>query len=138
MISVGGGSATGPCQVVALPPGEIWLRCDSVDELLLHLDALLEAGHVPMVIAFLDGRRLPVTAVSSDILETHGTYDEELQQIIKVKFYTPPSSWIPHFQRSKMRLNPQKKTAVIHLTTPIRLTQLYDLGLRLLQPKKAP
>ncbi|MEM1510919.1 MAG: hypothetical protein QW096_13725 [Thermofilaceae archaeon] len=111
---------------------EVWLRCSSSDVLRFIEDAL-NRGLVLVVVEFLNGLKRRGFQLDLGELVKFGQYDDNLEvNRIVVRYYRQPSEWLGMLPVKRCRINVEKKQALIELTKPIKISTLFDCGLKLL------
>ncbi|MEM1679496.1 MAG: hypothetical protein QXY26_09380 [Ignisphaera sp.] len=111
---------------------EVWLKCSSSDVLRFIEDAL-NRGLVLVVVEFLNGLKRRGFQLDLGELVKFGQYDDNLEvNRIVVRYYRQPSEWLGMLPVKRCRINIEKKQALIELTKPIKISTLFDCGLKLL------
>ncbi|MEM1645817.1 MAG: hypothetical protein QXL96_08135 [Ignisphaera sp.] len=111
---------------------EVWLKCSSSDVLRFIEDAL-NRGLVLVVVEFLNGLKRRGFQLDLGELVKFGQYDDNLEvNRIVVRYYRQPSEWLGMLPVKRCRINIEKKQALIELAKPIKISTLFDCGLKLL------
>lgn len=117
---------------------EIWVRCNSLEDFLANIEYALNKGLVLLEISFLTGLRLKGYAINKEYIVVHGTSDSEVSGEIVFEYHITPQTWIQRLEFKKLRIDLEKKIAVAHLANSVSASQLFDLGIRLLKPRRIP
>jgi len=127
--------------VVALQKSEVcevWVKCNSTEDLFTDIELAINKGMLLEEVAFLTGLRIKGYAINREVIETNRSSKESVEGEIKFEFYTPISKWIESLNLKKISIDVKNRKAIAILKTPVKIEQLFDLGLRLLKPKRVP
>ncbi|MEM1560488.1 MAG: hypothetical protein QXN35_02965 [Ignisphaera sp.] len=112
---------------------EVWLRCFSPWDVLAFVEDALNKGLILTEVEFLNGLRRKGYQLNLEELAMFGQYDSELGKgAIVVKYLKQPSEWLGILRLKMCRIDVEKKQALIKLAKPVKVSILFDHGLKLL------
>ncbi|MEM4896479.1 MAG: hypothetical protein QXQ93_08855 [Ignisphaera sp.] len=97
----------------------------------MFVEYALNKGLVLTEVEFLNGLRRKGYQLNLEELAMFGQYDSELGEgTIVVKYLKQPSEWLGVLQLKKCRIDVEKKQALIKLAKPVKVSILFDHGLK--------
>jgi hypothetical protein len=117
---------------------EVWVKCGSAEDVLLDIESALNRGYLLEEVAFLTGLKIKGYKISKEIIEANNTLNQSVDGEIEFEFCKPVSEWIAKLDVKKMSIDIKNRRAVAQLTKPIHIETLFDLGIRLLKPRRVP
>lgn len=128
---------SGACEkVVELIEGnmyEVWLRCSSPYAVLEIVENALNRGLMLVELEFLNGVKMKGFQLDLRILQELGQYDADVVEgIVVVEYRRRPSEWMNLLPLRRCKIYLEKKRALIELAKPVKISTLFDYGLRLL------
>lgn len=123
-------------KVVELTRGslyEVWLRCFSPYTVLEIIENALNKGLVLSELEFLNGVKVKGFQLDLRVLQELGQYDADVAEgAIVVEYRRRPSEWVKLLPLRKCKIDVEKKQALIELAKPVKISTLFDHGLKLL------
>jgi hypothetical protein len=117
---------------------EIWVKCSNVSDMFFDIELAINNGYLLEEITFLTGLKLKSYAINKEVVEANRTSNQSIEGLIEFEFYKPINEWIEKLEIKKINIDITNRKAVAHITKPINIEQLFDLGIRLLKPKRIP
>jgi len=124
---------------------ELWVWCKTYADFLKLLDTMLNKGLVPLALALLNGKTIPLDTISLDknTIEELGNRNMNLPRKIKAEIACKKlfTTLIRKLIRNKtpFKINIQENTIEIRFNKePINTQTLFDIGARILKPKTIP
>jgi len=117
---------------------EMWVKCPSAISLLELIKYALNKGFLLLEIGFLSGLRRRGFELDLREISEHGFYDAEISGVIEVEYYKPVSMWMDFLPFKKLYVRSRSNRAFIELNRAVKLSTLFDCGVRLVKPYKCP
>lgn len=112
---------------------EVWLRCTSPYTILEIIEDALNRGLILAEIEFLNGVRVKGFQLDLRILQELGQYDADVAEgTVVVGYSKKPSEWINLLSLRRCKIDIEKRCALIELAKPVKISTLFDHGLKLL------
>lgn len=123
-------------RVVELVKGnvyEIWLKCFSPLDILIVVEDVLNKGLVLTEIEFLNGVKVKGFQLDLQVLQELGQYDADVAEgTIVVEYHRRPSEWMKLLPLRRCEIDVEKRRALVELAKPVKISTLFDHGLKLL------
>lgn len=112
---------------------EVWLRCPSPYAVLEIVEDALNRGLMLAELEFLNGVRVKGLQLDLRILQELGQYDADVAEgVVVVEYCKRPSEWMNLLSLRRCRIDVEKRHALIELAKPVKISTLFDYGLKLL------
>lgn len=112
---------------------EVWLRCPSPHLILEIIEDALNKGLMLVELEFINGVKIKGSQLDLRILHEISQYDADIAKgIIVVEWHRQPSEWVKLLPLRMCKIDVEKKHALIELAKPVKISTLFDCGLKLL------
>jgi len=102
------------------------------------IELAINSGSPLEEIAFLTSVKVKGYMISKEIVEANKHSNQTVEGLIEFEFYTPIEKWIDSLSFKRISIDVKNRRAIALLEKPVSIEQLFDVGIRLLKPKRVP